>query len=288
MHLLDGLSFVAWSLGDVRSWEPVQPELPQELGDPAPRPSLLALHSSGLYKAQTGALWALWREGPSPGRHRRKVLRQRGEGAGGRAAHSRRSGLLAAWTSPLPGTGGSESSRESVTSTGSPRLGREAVRSRVLLAVLPRYTALSFWAFSSPWEGRRHSEDGVALHCTGGEAEAPLRKKLGETRIQTRSAHIMSAPLSPTLQCSGAPRRTRALEVSQLRSQASLPSSPGSLPPPPQPLLPQGEWGWLLPALETSPSRHPATGCWPPPWGPYHSVFQLPRGSQPAGRDRWA
>lgn len=57
------LSFVAWSLGDVRSWEPVQPELPQELGDPAPRTSLLALHSRGLYKAQTGAPC-----GPSGGR----------------------------------------------------------------------------------------------------------------------------------------------------------------------------------------------------------------------------
>lgn len=73
------------------------------------------------------------------------------------------------------------------------------MRSGVLLAVLPRYTALSFWAFSSPWEGRRHSEDGMALHRTGREAEASLHKKLGEARIQTHSAHIMSAPpLGPT------------------------------------------------------------------------------------------
>lgn len=91
-------------------------------------------------------------------------------------------------------------------------------------------------------------------------------------------------PSRPALQCSGAPRRTHALEMSQLRSQASLPSSLGSLPPPPQPLLPQNEWGWLLPALGTSPSCHPAIGCQPPPWGLYHSVFQLPWGSWPAGR----
>lgn len=68
MRLLDGLSFVAWSLGDVRGREPAQPELPQELGDPAPRPFLLALHSRGLYKAQTGVpCGPLWQEGPSPG-----------------------------------------------------------------------------------------------------------------------------------------------------------------------------------------------------------------------------
>lgn len=54
VHLLDSLSFVVQSPGDVRVWVPSQPELPQELRDPVPWPSLLVLQLGGLYKAQAG------------------------------------------------------------------------------------------------------------------------------------------------------------------------------------------------------------------------------------------
>ena len=40
VDLLDAVSLVALSLGDVRGGEPSQPKLPQELGDPAPGPFL--------------------------------------------------------------------------------------------------------------------------------------------------------------------------------------------------------------------------------------------------------
>lgn len=193
-------AFIGWFvIRGLESWGRQKPGTsPAGASSGAGRPSPQAFPPCSplqrpLQSTDVRALWAPLAGGAFP---RVSAVPAR-EGTGGRAAHSRRSGLLATWTSPLLRAGGLESSQGSVTSAGSLRLGREAVQSGVLLAVLPRYTALSFWAFSSPWEGRSHSEDWTALHCTGGEAEASLHKKLGEARIRTRSAHTTSAPLGP-------------------------------------------------------------------------------------------
>lgn len=137
-----------------------------------------------------------------------------------------------------------------------------------------------------------------ALHCVDGETEASLHKKSG------RPGLTASAPLSSTENCStemqfgpvmlGVPQpplHPHSLPSARhcLGHQASLPSSLGSLPPPPQPLPSQQEWGWLLHGLGPSapppgPSP-PETGCPSPPWGQHHSVLLESQGLWPAKRE---
>lgn len=155
VHLLGAWSFVVLSLRDVRGWEPVQPELPQELGDPAPRPSLLTLHLRGLYEhKQACPVGPLLGRDLSPGPGLPLTLFLQPKGGGLKFLPTRKmfrgDGHLAAGASSAPPQGQGPERSQCLCCCWVPRLGREVP------AVLPEaYTAVSLrtWVFS--WEERQ-------------------------------------------------------------------------------------------------------------------------------------
>lgn len=130
VHLLGAWSFVVLSLRDVRGWEPVQPELPQELGDPAPRPSLLTLHLRGFYEHKPACpVGPLLGRDLSPGPGLPLTLLLQSKGGGLKFLPTRKmfrgDGHLAAGASSAPPQGQGPERSRCLCCCCVPRLGRE-------------------------------------------------------------------------------------------------------------------------------------------------------------------